>query len=363
MLSNRNAKQDAFHAAPSVSVIVCTRNRGDNALTAARAILASEYSDFELLIMDQSDDDATRRALQPLCAQDGRLRYFRLELPGKPGALNRARQEARGRWLALTDDDCIPDSKWIGALLTAFEADPKIGVVFGDVRAAPHDNTTGYIPDNPITNAKIIYTAREFLYMPGMIHFGIGANMAVRADAAEAVQGWDPCIGPGAKFGNADDHDMAIRLLMAGYALAFCPEAHTTHDGFRLWSESARDVQHTGYGFGAAFVKHLRCGKVYYGSLRMLRHFGRQIVRHALQGKRPLGTAFPRGWLRGFAAALRHPVNKINRTFVKMDAAESRKYGGDFAQLSRRNMPTERLAADAEPPAPPVGAGRSEETR
>ena len=361
MLSNRNPKQDAFHA-PSVSVIVCTRNRGDSALTAARAILASNYNDFELLIMDQSDDDATCDALEPLCQQDARLRYFRLELPGKPGALNRARQEARGRFLALTDDDCIPDAQWISALLSAFESDPKIGVVFGDVRAAPHDSAIGYIPDNPITQAQIIHTAREFLYMPGMIHFGIGANMAVRAEAAEAVQGWDPCVGPGAKFGNADDHDMAIRLLMAGYALAFCPDAHTTHDGFRLWNESARDVQHTGFGFGAAFVKHLRCGKIYYGSLRMLRHFVRQIVRHALTGKRPLGTAFPRGWFRGFAAALRHPVNKTNRTFVKMDAAESRKYGSEFAQLARRDSP-EFLAKDAEAPAPPVGAGRSEETR
>ena len=363
MLSDRSENKNALSEPPSVSVIVCTRNRGDNALTAARAIVASDYADFELLIMDQSDDDATRDALRPLCEADGRIRYFRLELPGKPGALNRARLEARGRWLVLTDDDCRPDPGWIRALTAAFGADPKIGVVFGDVRAAPHDNTHGYIPDNPITESKIIYSVRDFLYMPGMIHFGIGANMAVRADAAEAVQGWDPCIGPGAKFGNADDHDMAIRLLMAGYALAFCAEAHTVHDGYRLWSESARDVQHTGYGFGAAFVKHLRCGKIYHGSLRMLRHFFQQIVRHAATGQRPLGTAFPRGWLRGFAAALRYPVNKSNCTFVKMDAAESRKYGGEFARLARVSPPPERASAsDSEAPSP-VGAARSEETR
>ena len=131
MRIDRNDNQNARSEPPPVSVIVCTRNRGDNARTAAQAILASDYADFELLIMDQSDDDATRDALRPLCEADGRIRYFRLELPGKPGALNRARLEARGRWLVLTDDDCRPDSDWIRALLAAFEADPKIGIVFG----------------------------------------------------------------------------------------------------------------------------------------------------------------------------------------------------------------------------------------
>ena len=361
---DRNAQQNPLSDPPSVSVIVCTRNRGDNALTAARAILASDYADFELLIMDQSDDDLTRLALEPLCEQDERLRYFRLELPGKPGALNRARQEARGRWLALTDDDCRPDSCWLRALLAAFEADPRIGAVFGDVRAAPYDSNVGYIPDNPIVNAQTIYSVREFLYMPGMVHFGIGANMAVRADAADAVQGWDPCVGPGAKFGNADDHDMALRLLLAGYALAFAPDAHTVHDGFRLWSESARDVQLTGFGFGAAFIKHLRCGKLYHGSLRMLRHFCWQIVRRALKGQRPLGMAFPRGWFRGFAAALTYPVNRANRTFRKMDAAESRKYGGEFAQLARRPAQAGLVgASEGDAPPAPVGAGHAEDNR
>ncbi len=364
MPSNPNANENLLDAAPAVSVIVCTRNRGDNALTAARAVLASDYPDFELLIMDQSDNEETRDALRPLCQQDGRIRYFRLELPGKPGALNRARQEARGRWLALTDDDCVPAPDWIRALLAAFASDPKVGVVFGDVRAAPHDNTTGYIPDNPITESQVICTAREFLYMPGMVHFGIGANMAVRADAAAAVHGWDPCIGPGAKFGNADDHDMAVRLLMAGYALAFSAEAHTVHDGFRLWSESSRDVQHTGFGFGAAFVKHLRCGKIYHGSLRMLRHFFREITRRLLTGKRPLGTAFPRGWFRGFAAALRYPVNKTDRAFAKMDAAESRKYGGEFAQLARRPASSEHAGAESgDAKHVPVRVGHSEDNR
>ena len=357
--ANKNAAESRL-----VSVIVCTRNRGDNVLLTARAVLASEYPDFELLIMDQSDDDAARDALAPLCEQDSRIRYFRLELPGKPGALNRARLEARGRYLALTDDDCEPDSRWIGSLVAAFESDPKVGAVFGDVRAAPHDNTQGYIPDNPITREAVIYSLQNFLYMPAMVNFGIGANMAVRADALAAVQGWDPCIGPGAKFRNGDDHDVTARLLMAGYAVAFQPDAHTLHYGFRMWNESARDVAQTGFGFGVAFVKYLRCGKIYPASLRMLRYFVWQIVCRAARRQRPLGVAFPRGWVKGAIEGCRHPIERKTRCFVKMDAAESRRYGEEFAQVVRRTQQAEFVAApDAEESASPVGAAHSEDKR
>ena len=348
-----------------VSVIVCTRNRGDNVLLTARAVLASDYPDFELLIMDQSDDDSTRDAILPLCEQDERVRYIRLELPGKPGALNRARQEARGRYLLLTDDDCESDPGWIHALTACFEADPNVGAAFGDVRAAQHDTTNGYIPDNPVDYSRTISTLQPYLQMPNMVNFGIGANMAVRADALAEVGGWDPCIGPGAKFGNADDHDLTVRILLAGYAVAFTPDAHTLHYGYRLWSESAKDVQHTGFGFGATFIKYLRCGKIYYGSLRMLVYFLLQIIRRALTNKRPLGVAFPRGWFKGAMAGLRYPIDRRTRCFVKMNAEESRKYGQEFAQVVRRTEQADFVEAPASPEAEPtaVGASHAEDKR
>ena len=349
---------------PAVTVIICTRNRGDNVLLTARAVLAGDYHDFEMLIMDQSDDDATQDAILPLCDTDARVRYFRLELPGKPGALNRAAQEARGRYLVLTDDDCDPDPHWISALLAPLEADPAVGAVFGDVRAAPHDNVKGYIPDNPIAYRRTIHSLRDYLKMPKMVNFGIGANMAVRAETVQRVRGWDPCIGPGSKFGNADDHDMTVRVLLAGYAVAFTPDARTVHLGYRLWSESAKDVAHTAYGFGAAFIKYLRCGKIYYGSLRMLSYFLWQIAWRGIRWQRPLGIAFPKGWLRGLLAAVRYPVDRSTFCFVKMDASESRKYGQEFAQVVRRTQQgdlVETTGADAAPAA--VGAAHSEEKR
>jgi hypothetical protein len=37
----------------------CARNCGDNMLLTTRAVLLGDYTDFEILIRDRSDDDAT----------------------------------------------------------------------------------------------------------------------------------------------------------------------------------------------------------------------------------------------------------------------------------------------------------------
>src|SRR5437879_1289197 len=48
---------------PGISAVVPTRNRPDHAAPCAGSILSNPGDDFELLIVDQSDDDASERAL------------------------------------------------------------------------------------------------------------------------------------------------------------------------------------------------------------------------------------------------------------------------------------------------------------
>ena len=50
---------------PPVSVIVATRNRGDSIVNTVNSILANNYPNFELYVIDQSDDDLTEKAVEP----------------------------------------------------------------------------------------------------------------------------------------------------------------------------------------------------------------------------------------------------------------------------------------------------------
>ncbi len=330
-----------------LSVVVCTRNRGGNLLPTVESLLKQTYANFELLILDQSDDDSTERALGELTAEP-RLRYQRLELPGKPLALNRALELTSTRYLVITDDDCevLPD--WLEALIAAFESDPKIGCIFGDVAAAPHDPLKGFIPFNAIARDCTISRLWEFLRMPGLVNFGIGANLAVRREAIDSMGGFDPCVGPGAKYGYADDHDLAVRMLLAGWRVHFSSAARVVHFGFREWKHSAEDVRRTGYGFGATFAKYIRCGKIYYGSLRILTYFLAQIVWRGIRFKRPLGVAFPTGWIRGLMAGLRQPLDKPTRCFRPTGTKEILRYGGNISKVVLRSQQVETEAEEAQ---------------
>lgn len=350
-----SSRAQLHNSSERVSVVVCTRNRGDNVLPTATSILKQTHADFELLILDQSDDDSTERALTTL-PPDPRVCHHRLDLPGKPLAQNHALKLITTDLLVFTDDDCEAAPDWLEAICAAFAADPKIGCLFGDVAAASHDSNQGFIPYNHIPQDKTIARVWDFLRMPGLKDFGIGANLAVRRDAIEGMGGFDPCVGPGAKYGYADDHDLAVRMLLAGWKVHFSSKAQIIHFGFREWKHSAEDVRRTGYGFGATFAKYLRCGSIYWGALRMLGYFLAQIAWRGIRFKRPLGVAFPSGFVRGLIAGMRQPLNRATRCFQPTGTEEILQHGSNISKVVLRS---EQAAAPAVEPeaenAPPTG--------
>jgi glycosyltransferase involved in cell wall biosynthesis len=130
---------------PQVSLVIPTRNRADRVVTAVRAILASDTDSFEIIVVDQSEDDATRVALVQLRAVD-MLRYVKAAGRGSAAARNVGIGEASAEIIGLTDDDCEVSADWIRKLTAAFEADGRIGAVFGNVIPAAHDDAAGFIP-------------------------------------------------------------------------------------------------------------------------------------------------------------------------------------------------------------------------
>jgi hypothetical protein len=60
---------------PRISAVVPTRDRPDHAVPCAGSILSNVSDDFELLIVDQSEDDATEQALA-VYAGDRSVRPF-----------------------------------------------------------------------------------------------------------------------------------------------------------------------------------------------------------------------------------------------------------------------------------------------
>src|SRR5438552_4725595 len=114
---------------PCISAVVPTRNRPDHAVPCVDAILANAGDDFELLVIDQSDDDATERALA-VYHSDSRFRYIRSPSRGASAARNVGIEQSRAPIVAFTDDDCRVATDWLKQITTLFAREPEAALVF-----------------------------------------------------------------------------------------------------------------------------------------------------------------------------------------------------------------------------------------
>jgi len=96
--------------APLLSVCIPTRNEERNIRACAEAVLAQDYPNFEVIVLDDCSTDSTPAILAEVASQDSRLRPISgSDLPkgwaGKPHALFQASAAAHGEWLCFIDAD------------------------------------------------------------------------------------------------------------------------------------------------------------------------------------------------------------------------------------------------------------------
>lgn len=147
--------------------------------------------------------------------------------------------------VAFTDDDCLPDPRWLEAVVETFGKDPSVGFVTGQV--VPE------VPDRPRAWLHLSVTSRTepatFGSGDDPTEVGHGANMAWRRSALEQIGGFDEALGPGTPLRAAEDVDAFGRLLHEGGTGAFNPESIVTH---RQWRGRARQLRvYVGYGVGS----------------------------------------------------------------------------------------------------------------
>lgn len=97
-------------AAPLISVCIPARNEARNIGRCVQAVLAQDYPNFEVIVLDDRSTDATPEVLRRFAAQNDRLKVLQgVDLPagwaGKPHALHQTAKVASGEWLCFIDAD------------------------------------------------------------------------------------------------------------------------------------------------------------------------------------------------------------------------------------------------------------------
>jgi glycosyltransferase involved in cell wall biosynthesis len=173
-------------------VLISTRDRAEDVARCVASILANDHVGFDVLVVDQSQDESTVSALRDH-ATDSRLQIVRSATVG----LGRSRNVSLlmdGPDLCLVlDDDCIAPAGWVADMVGVMEANPEAGMVFGRVVAAEHDPALGFVPETGYERDEIVRSPRDFRPV------GLGAAVGLRRSRVLDIGGFDPMLGPGAR--------------------------------------------------------------------------------------------------------------------------------------------------------------------
>ena len=306
-----NRMKDKAHT-PTVTVLVCTRNRGDGIVNTVQSILLNDYPNFELRIVDQSEDELTESSLRPFIGNP-RVRYLRTATKGLSVARNLALRTTQNEFIATTDDDCETPTHWLKELVAAFSLNNRIGIVFGNVLSGPHNPNRGFISSYVQHEPSLARNIFEKHHVEG-----ISGCMGLRRSLWQRLGGFDEMLGAGARFKSAEEIDLTIRALIADYYVYETPNLSVIHHGFHTWEQGRSLIQGYLYGIGAMYAKHLKCR--HWSIIQVLLHLaGRWAFEHPVVdfGHRPPRWLRLAAFTRGFADGAFVPVERATGTYKR----------------------------------------------
>lgn len=241
-------------SAVDVSVIVCTRNRSEalaRLLEQLEHLVVPDGVRWELIVVDNASTDSTASMLASLQSRLP-MRVVHERVPGLSRARNTGIAAARGDLLLFTDDDCLPDARWLVTIRDEFSRAPSLDVLGGRVELFDQR-------DRPTTTR----TSRERGEISVAFNLDgiIGCNLAVRRSALAAIGPFDVGLGGGTGAGAGEDVDFVYRSLRAGLRVEYSPDALVYHNHGRRTDAQVRALTRAyTVARGAIFCKYVMAG-------------------------------------------------------------------------------------------------------
>jgi GT2 family glycosyltransferase len=254
-------------APPAVSVIVPTCGREALLVECLRSILAGDFADFEVVVVDQDPARSLESRLGQAFPGEGRIRCFWIDVM----ALDRARNEgvgrARGEVLVFVDDDVEVERGWLAAYVEAFASPQAPGAVAGRLEPRWAGGRPGWLPGD----REYILGIYNRLPGDGLTplpegELPVGANFAVRRSVAEAVGPFDEAMdfsySRARSMISGGDSLFGLGIRRQGHLVVYQPQAGAWHKiGGRKLTRSWYLRRMFWDGFTSVTVRHRFAGQ------------------------------------------------------------------------------------------------------
>lgn len=223
----------------TVSAIVCTYNRCESLRETLQALKEQVLQDglaLEVVVVDNNSTDHTRRVVEG-ARQAARwpIRYVFEARQGLSHARNRGVLEAKGEWMAFTDDDVIPERNWAQALQQAFMtygADCVGGKVLPRWSVPPPAWMLDPTLRPWVWGSLALLDRGPEPILSGERHPRLlyGANLAFRKTLFDEMGLFRTDLGrKGSALMGGEETDFCVRLYKAGKRLVYAPRAVVYH--------------------------------------------------------------------------------------------------------------------------------------
>jgi len=229
-----------------VSIIVPAKDEEANIGAALETLLAQDYPNIEIIVVDDRSTDGTAEVVRRVAARDGRVRLVQVkELAagwfGKPHAMHTGAREARGEWLLFVDADCrqAPHSVRVGVGFCAAEGGEMLSLwpvlemhgfwenavqpVAGSVLVAWF--RPGWVND---PKHRAAFANGQYILIRRSAYEAVGGYGAVRAKVVEDIAFARHVKGSGRRLLNAVGQDLfttrmydSLRAMWKGWTRIF----------------------------------------------------------------------------------------------------------------------------------------------
>ncbi len=193
---------------PLVSVVIPAYGHAALIEETLRSVFTQRFEHIEIIVIVDGSPDDTADRLRAMSDFE-RIRMVVQANAGQAAARNKGVSLARGKYVALLDDDDLWPADKLAWQVGRMEADPSLAMVWGDAEQLLEDGAVvppkaTEFPPGRVAQGEAL---RRFQYRCHLLSPG---QSLIRADALRAIGGFDATVW------GADDWDLYLRLFRHG---------------------------------------------------------------------------------------------------------------------------------------------------
>lgn len=227
---------------PFVTIMVPAHNEEYVIANTVENILAIDYPNFEIIVIDDRSSDNTANVIRELELKYEKVKAFirpQEAFPGKSAVLNDAMVLAKGDAILVFDADATVETDFLIKLIPHLEPADVGAVQARKIIRNKDYNFLTRCQNNEYTLDTHFQTGRDAV--KGAVELR-GNGELIKREALEDIGGWN-------NYTITDDLDMSTRLHIKGWDIRFCPDACVYEEGivylFPLFRQRRRWLEGT----------------------------------------------------------------------------------------------------------------------